>query len=268
MSQDTVDAPSPANYNDIGIVFIGPIIGLPKSLMATFDFLKHKGVEIEGVDIWEDQEKKKNLFNILGLTILPGSHKKRVAFANNYKEHILFENIINKIEKLKKEGRHNIILGGMSGGFVFASRLAQMPLDNDLIKHKDKIQPFIKGLFGVSPIVFYPEEVTQKGANLELIPSHIPTTLIWGDADHIIPKETITHSQKISQKNGNIKNIVINGEDVGHKNGSIRHQFFGGEDFIKPLKNVFWNKKAEDKAIGHIHDFIKKIHLKNKKNNA
>ena len=33
------------NVCDTGIVFIGPIIGLPPSLMASFNFFKQQGVE-------------------------------------------------------------------------------------------------------------------------------------------------------------------------------------------------------------------------------
>lgn len=258
--------PGEEKYGDIGIIFIGPIIGMPKSLIAAFDFLKENGAMVETVDVWDGQKLKKNLWRILRLTILPGSHKQRVKFANSYNEEVLFENIVNKIRSLKAHNKKKIILGGMSGGFVFASRLAQMPLHNDLTKYEDELRPFIKGIFGVSPIIFYPAGVNRSSANLELIPSHIPTTLIWGDADYIIPEGTINHSHNISKKNGNIKNVVISGKEVGHKNGSIRHQFFGGEDFVKPLKNIFWNKKAEKMAIDHLHDLIKRIALTNNNN--
>lgn len=250
-------------YNDIGIVFIGPIVGLPASLISTFDTFKKRGIDVETVDIWEGQNIKKNLWNILRLTIFPGNHKRLVQFANNYNEHKLFEIILNKIDKLKTQGSEKIILGGMSGGFIFASRIVQISLDGDLVPHAQKIQHFIKGLFGISPLVFYPPDVLQRSADLKFIPSHIPTILIWGDADTIIPKETITHSQEISKNHNNIKSFVIRGSDVGRKDRSIRHQFFGGRDFIRPLKNIFWNPKAETLAIDYIYDLIKSINPKN-----
>ncbi len=254
------------NYKDMGLVFIGPIIGLPQSLLDAFNPLKDRGLSIEGVDIWEGQNIKKNLWTILGLTILPGSDKRRINFANKFNEPILFENIIEKIAKMRERGVKHIILGGMSGGFVYASRLAQHPIEDELNKY-GHIQSHIKGLLGISPLTFYPKHVTQKGADLELIPAHIPTILIWGDNDTIIPEGTINQSHKISKKSDIIRHTVIKGSDVGEKDGVVRHQFFGGEDFVKPLKNVFWNKKAEKLALDNIEDFIKDL-KNNTKNNA
>ena len=252
-----------SNYNNIGIVFIGPIIGLPPSLMSTFSMLKEYGVDIEGVDIWENQDLKKNLWNILRLTILPGSHKKRIHFANNFNEKKLFELILKKIDILKNKGKGKIILGGMSGGFIFASRIIEKPLTDEIPQYAHKIQPLIKGLFGISPLIFYPLEVTKKSANLELIPKNIPTILIWGDNDIIIPKGTITLGEEISRKNTAIKSIIIHGPEVGMKNQSIKHQFFGGKDFIKPFSNIFWNEKAEKIASNHLNNLIKKINAEN-----
>ena len=248
-------------YNDIGIVFIGPIVGLPPSLISAFDFFKNQGIAIEGIDIWEEQKIKKTLWNILGLTMLPGSYKKRVRFANDYNEIQLFDLVLNKIGILKNSGANKIIIGGMSGGFIFASRIMQKPLDNGVPILINTIQPYIKGLFGVSPLIFYPKEVTRQGADLELLPPSLPTFLIWGDNDTIIPKETIPKAKEISKKNTEIRTVVIKGSDVGQKDGSIKHQFFGGKDFVKPFKNIFWNEKAEKIAINHISDLIKLINI-------
>src|SRR5437667_12790842 len=90
---------------DIALVFISPIVGLPPSLIHTFDVLKNYGVETVGVDIFEGQEIKKTLSTVLGLTILPGSHNRRVEFANGYNEERLFEIISSKIDDLKVRGK-------------------------------------------------------------------------------------------------------------------------------------------------------------------
>ncbi len=246
-------------YDDIGILFISPIIGLPPSLISAFDALKMYGVEVEGVDIFEGQNIKKSLWKVLGLTALPGSHKRRVKFANNYNERRLFEIISSKIDNLKVRGRKKIIIGGMSGGFIFASRMAQVPPDHDIAPYATKAQPFIKGLFGISPLIFYPSEVHQESAHLELIPRHIPTTLIWGDADTIIPKGTIAHGQSIAEKKSHIRYRVIRGSEVNRKEGSVKHQFFGGRDFCKPLTNAYWDATAEQIALEEIHNLIKMV---------
>ncbi|MFH1246599.1 MAG: hypothetical protein V1489_02375, partial [Candidatus Liptonbacteria bacterium] len=61
-----------ANYGDVAILFISPIIGLAPSLMQAFDPLRKKGIEVHGVDIFEGQNIEKNLWKILSLTVLPG----------------------------------------------------------------------------------------------------------------------------------------------------------------------------------------------------
>lgn len=249
----------PTNYKDIGILFISPIIGLPPSLIAAFDVLKKQGVKIDGVDIFEGQNIKKNAWKILGLTVFPGSHKRRIQFANQYDERRLFEIITGKIDKLKAQGITKIILGGMSGGFIFAARMAHIPPDSEIAPYALRCQPFIKGLFGISPLILYPADVMRKGSDLGLIPFHIPTLLIWGDADTIVPEGTIAHSQKHAEKSKHIKCLVIKGSDVGRKNGSIKHQFFGGKDFVKPLTNIYWNASAEKKALEEIGNMIKMI---------
>ncbi|GEM_PF-2834817 len=248
-----------AAREDVGILFVGPIIGLPPSLISAFDVFKERGIGIEGVDIFEGQNIKKNLSTILGLTILPGSQKRRIEFANNYNERHLFEVILNKISSLKARGKKRIIIGGMSGGFIFASRMVQVPPDRDAASYALKAKPFISGLFGISPLIFYPSGVFQKGADLESIPSHVPTTLIWGDADTIVPKGTIAYGQRISQKKVHVKCRVIRGSEAGSKDGKLKHQFFGGKDFIKPLTNVYWNPKAEGIALEEITNIVKTI---------
>jgi len=248
-----------AGYEDVGIVFIGPIIGLPPSILAAFDDLRKEGVDIEGVDIFEGQKIKKNLLTVLGLTIFPGSHKRRVAFANSFDEKRLFKIILEKVNTLKKAGKKKIILGGMSGGFIFAARMAHQPPDQEIEPFAKQVQKDIKALFGISPLIFYPSAVKQKGADLDLLPAHIPTLMIWGDADQIIPEGTIEHAQNYSQKSSHIKSYVIRGSDINKKDQTIKHQFFGGKDFIKPLKNIYWDALAEKIALEKINDLIKMI---------
>jgi hypothetical protein len=240
-----------SNFKNIGVVFVGPIIGLPPSLLAVFDPLKERVIGIEGVDILEGQHIKKNLRTILSLTVLPGSHQKRIILANNYNEKLLFEMIVEKIERLKKHGKTKIIIGGMSGGFIFASRLTQAPSDDEAEPYAAKIRPLIKGLFGISPLLFYPSGVLQHGAALESIPSEIPTILVWGDDDLIIPKGTIPYAERISREHINIKYRIIK--------GGVKHQFFGGKDFIKPLTNRYWDTEAEKIALQEIEELIKKV---------
>ncbi len=252
-------AGSLSSHEHTGIIFIGPIIGVPPSLVATFDVLKNNGVKIETIDIFDVQNIKKGLWKILGLTLLPGSHKRRIKFANSYDEQKLFETIYNKINSLSEKGVRKIVLGGMSGGFVFAARMIQTLPDDDVNPYISKTRSLIKGLFGISPIIFYPPEVSKRGADLNLIPTHIPTTLIWGDDDNIVPKGTILYGQKISQQRKHIKCRVLKGSEVGIKDGKLKHQFFGGKDFIKPLTNVYWNSKAERIALEEITKIVKTV---------
>ncbi len=246
-------------YRDTGIIFISPIIGITASLISIFDSLKNDGVDIEGVDIFENQNVSKGLLTILGLTFLPGNNARRIAFANRYNEHRLFEIISSKLDHLISRGKKKILIGGMSGGFIFAARMAQISPDSDIAPYALKARPFIRGVFGISPLIFYPKGVNQKGADLELIPPNLPTVLIWGDADTIIPEGTIAYSQNIAQQRKHIKNRIIRGSDVGLKDGTIRHQFFGGRDFVKPLKNIFWNASAERIALEEIRALVKSI---------
>ena len=231
-----------------GIIFIGPIIGFSPSLNAVFNSLRGDGVLVEGIDIFEEQNLKKTSWKLLGLTALPGSHKRRVAFANNYNEPLLFGIIKERIEKLKAQGVKKIILGGMSGGFIFAARAAQ-----------DFHDPSIRGLIGISPLVFYPAEVFQKGVDLSAVPPHIPTLLIWGDSDSIVPEGTISYAERIAKHHPHVFTRVIRGSEAGVKDGKIKHQFFGGRDFTGKIKNAFWNEAAEKIAVRSIEDMVNSI---------
>jgi len=239
-------------YEGMGMIFIGPIIGLPKSIVKTFDPFRKKGLRVECINIFENQHEKPGLLKILSLTVMPNSAQNRITFANTYNEEILFKNISSRIEKLISEGCKNIFLGGMSGGFIFVSRIAQFPQDKLAAKYTSKYLPFIKGIFGVSPLIFYPNQVSQIGANLSLIQKNIPALLIWGDSDQIIPTSTIPHCEKISLRFPNINCRVIKGTEVGKKNKTLKHQFFGGRDFVSFIKNIFWNKEAEKIALTEI----------------
>src|SRR5438309_29251 len=121
---------SSGTQSDIGIVFVGPIVGFPPSLALTLDALAANGATVEGVDIFEGQRMKKSTWKILGLTALPRSHPRRITFANSYDEQRLFTIIRERIERLKVQGKKKIFLGGMSGGFIFAARMAEYPPDS------------------------------------------------------------------------------------------------------------------------------------------
>jgi hypothetical protein len=240
----------------VGVVFVGPIIGLPPSLIAAFSVLRARGAGIEGVDIFEGQVVEKSFWKILGLTALPGSHARRVSFANRYDERRLFENIVLRIEALRAQGKTRIILGGMSGGFIFASRLAQVPPDEDTAPYAAGIQPSIKGIFGVSPFIFYPAEVLRDGAELERVPPRIPVSLVWGDADTVVPMGTVAYAERVARDHPHIVCRVIRGSEVGARDGTIRHQFFGGRDFVRPFTNAYWNPAAERIALGEIMNVV------------
>jgi len=250
---------SRAGYETVGIVFVGPIIGMPPSLLDAFAPLTKLGIAIEGVDIFEGQTVRRNLRTVLGMTMLPGAHKRRVRFANAFDEALLFGNIRQRIERLKEGGRTRLILGGMSGGFIFASRMVQSPPDAELSSNPAPFAYPIAGLFGISPLVFYPPGVTRLGADLALVPSNVPTVLIWGDGDDIVPSGTIEHCERLEQQGAHLHCQTIRGPQVGVKEGRVRHQFFGGRDFIGPLKNAFWNESAQRIAIEKIQTLIDKI---------
>jgi pimeloyl-ACP methyl ester carboxylesterase len=247
-----------AAYETVGIVFVGPIIGMPPSLLQSFAPLTELGIAIEGVDIFEGQTVQRNMRTVLGMTMLPGAHKRRVRFANAFDEALLFGHIRQRIERLKERGRTRLIFGGMSGGFIFASRLVQSPPDAELDASTVSSAKSAAGLFGVSPLVFYPPEVTRLGADLALVPSGIPTTLIWGDGDDIVPDGTIEKCESVARQHPDLRCQTIRGPQVGVKEGRVKHQFFGGRDFIGPLKNAFWNERAERLAIEEIRTLIDK----------
>lgn len=246
-------------YKDLGILFISPIIGMTQSLTSTFNFFTKLGANFIGIDVFDDQKISKSLLRILNLTILPWSNMFRIRYANNFNEEVLFNNISNAISKLKSEGKTKIIIGGMSGGFIFASRFVQKPPDDEVRLISTTNSNYIKGLFGISPLIFYPSGVNRIASDLSLIPNYIPTLLVWGDNDTIVPKETIHKAQELAKKSTHIKIQILAGEELGLKSKSIRHQFFGGEDFIKPFTNIFWNKNAELATIDEITNMISKI---------
>ncbi|HEY5955657.1 MAG TPA: hypothetical protein VIV60_03845 [Polyangiaceae bacterium] len=245
-------------YETVGIVFIGPIIGMPPSLLDAFAPLAERGLAIEGVDIFEGQAVRRNMRTVLGMTMLPGAHKRRVRFANAFDEALLFGHIRHRIERLKERGCKRLILGGMSGGFIFASRMVQSPCDPEIGSSNGLSVLPIAGLFGISPLVFYPPEVTRIGADLALVPSSIPVALIWGDGDDIVPSGTIEHCERIARQCEHLQCRTIRGPHVGVKEGGVRHQFFGGRDFIGPLKNAFWNERAQRLAIEDVQMLVDK----------
>lgn len=245
-------------YETVGVVFVGPIIGMPPSLLDAFAPLTERGLAIEGVDIFEGQTVRRNMRTVLGMTMLPGAHKRRVRFANAFDEALLFGNIRNRIERLEERGRTRLILGGMSGGFIFASRMVQSPSDPELGSSTVSSAHPIAGLFGISPLVFYPPGVTRVGADLALVPSSVPTVLVWGDGDDIVPVGTVEHCERIARQHQHLHCRTIRGPQVGVKEGRVRHQFFGGRDFIGPLKNAFWNERAERLAIEELQTLVDK----------
>ena len=245
-------------YTTVGVVFVGPIIGMPPSLLDAFAPLADRGIAIEGVDIFEGQPVRRSMRTVLGMTMLPGSHERRVRFANAFDEAVLFGHMRDRLERLEERGRTSLILGGMSGGFIFASRMVQCPPDSELGSTTVPSAYPIVGLFGISPLVFYPPGVTRLGADLALVPSSVPTTLIWGDGDDIVPGGTIEHCKRLERQYEHLHCRTIRGPQVGVKEGRVKHQFFGGRDFIGPLKNGFWNERAQRLAIEEIQTLVDK----------
>lgn len=243
-------------YGELGVIFVSPIIGMPPSLLEAFEPLRDRGIDFEGVDIFDGQDTPRNVRTILGLTMLPRSHERRIRFANGFDEARLFRKMQEKIDTLRGRGRTRIVLGGMSGGFIYASRMAQAPADPELLSSIGPSSPCIAGLFGISPLVSYPAGVTRLAADLTRIPPNVPTALIWADGDHIVPSGTIECCEGISQQRGHIRCCVIHGHEVGVKDGRVRHQFFGGRDFIGPFSNVYFNQRAQDRAIEELLQLI------------
>jgi dienelactone hydrolase len=249
---------TPAEKNDlskIGIIFISPIIGLTPSMMAAFQPLIKQGIPVVGIDIFHDSGKKKTFWKILSLTMLPGAHSRRIAFANSFPEHKVFDAIESAIKQLIQQGREQIVIGGMSGGFILASRVVQSPPDHEIENHHvRKLKGHVIGLFGISPLIFYPKEMKRPSAHLKSIPSNIRTLLFFGDNDKIIPPKTLAYAKDTLKTHSNIQVKVLYREEFGKP---IQHQFFGGKDFMGPMKNPFWNQEAEKYVITDIENFLK-----------
>lgn len=251
-----------SRLDNIGIVFVSPIVGITGSLIRTFRPVVDRGVAIEYVDIFDDNYEKKTFWKVIKLTILPGAHSRRIAFANSFPEHRVFDKIRNAIKKLAHEGKTKIVLGGMSGGFIFAARVIQSPPDHEIQNHDVlNFKHHVKGLFGISPLIFYPPGVIRPDIKLNLIPSHIRTLLFFCDGDDMIPIGTMKYAMTIARKLNHIRVRCLNCVEFSNKSKPIRHQFFGGRDFIGPLKNPFWHPEAEACALNLKLDFLEEISL-------
>lgn len=246
--------------NEVGIIFVGPIIGVPESLDKTFDHLRNEGATVITIDIFNVLKKKKGLLQILGLTLLPGSHKRRVSFANKYPEKKVFAEIFKIYKQLKEQGIDKIVLGGMSGGFIFASRLTQIPPDTEIdASTYSSMKEDIIGLIGISPIIYYPQEVKRKGADLKKIPENIKTQLFFGDSDTIVPEGTVNYAKKIATSKKNISTYIFMSDNFNQR-GGIKHQYFGGDGYVGKLKNIFWHPEAEKENLKIIyHELTKHV---------
>lgn len=248
-----------------GILFVSPIIGIPPSLRETFSPFIRRGFPVEFVDIFE-RPKEKSFWKVLGLTALPGAHARRVAFANAYNEVHMFSRMYDAIRRLQDRGCDKIILGGMSGGFIFSSRIAQVPLDNELDYNTwSAIQPLITGVFGISPLLFYPIGVECLGSRPDRIPSHTPVVLVWGEDDDIVPSSTMVYGQSLVQAYPHIIMKILRKSDFPEQK-AMRHQFFGGKDFVGFLPNSFWHPQAEQVALQFICDNIPTLDIKAESN--
>ena len=243
----------------MGIIFISPIIGLTRSLMDTFKPLTERGAHVIGVDIFDEHSEKKTFWKVLGLTMLPGANSRRVAFANTYNEDIVFDKIEAAIQKLQDLGKKRIVVGGMSGGFIFAARAVQDPADLEIQDHAVRKQRGrVHGLFGISPLIFYPHGVYRPDIRLDRIPQSIPTILFFANEDDILPSGTIEYALQISKTHSNIRVHCLDCSAYGEEK-PIRHQFFGGEDFIWRIKNAFWHPQAERHVLQIKTEFLKEI---------
>lgn len=248
-----------ATLSDTGIIFISPIVGITNSLMDTLKPFEDLGIPVVEIDIFGDYEEK-TFWKILKLTALPGSHSRRISFANSFPEHRVFDKIKKGADYLISKGRKNIVLGGMSGGFIFASRIAQEIPDNEIRNHEvQQIKNYVIGVFGISPLIFYPQGVFRQDTRLDHIPPRVRALLFFGDRDEIIPRGTIEYAEAASEIYHYIHVKVLKGSDFGDKVGSIHHQFFGGRDFVGPLKNVFWHPQAEKATLKMIIKFLEDI---------
>lgn len=237
------------NLKDVGVIFVSPIIGMTEGLIRAFDPLTERGASIIGVDIYGDDYEKKTFLKVLKLTILPGANPRIIKFANEFPEHKVFDKIATAILKFI-EMKKKIFIGGMSGGFIYAARIVQTPPDEEISTHNVlDFRKHVLGLFGISPLIFYPRQIHRPGVQLDCIPANIKTKLFFGDSDSIIPAGTIEYANKISQELEHIDTHNLRSEFFKYKPNSIRHQFFGGSDFIWPLKNPFWRPEAESHVI-------------------
>lgn len=252
------------NMVQTGIVFISPIIGVPPSLREILSYFTKQGFPVETVDIFERQDER-SFWKVLGLTALPGAHGRRVAFANAYDEVRMFSRIYDAIRRLQDKGCERIVLGGMSGGFIFASRIVQYPLDEEIDgSQRIPAQAEVVGVFGVSPLLFYPSGVERLGAHPDRIPARIPVALVWGADDDIVPLGTLDNGLSLAKAHLHITIEVLRRSNFSaHK--PVRHQFFGGKDFIGPLPNAFWHPQAEQAALQFVCDQIPALTDKKKR---
>ncbi|MDP3901876.1 MAG: hypothetical protein Q8Q37_02800 [bacterium] len=248
------------NLNNLGIVFISPIIGLTKSMMDVFDPIVKEGAFVVGVDIFDDSYEKKTFWKVLKLTVLPGAYQRRIKFANSFPESRVFDKIEEGIKECLSRGKSKIVLGGMSGGFVFAGRVVQEPSDEEIKKHSVRnLKNHIVGLFGISPLIFYPQGVVRPAVKLEHIPPNIRTLLFICDDDEIVPEGTLEYAIDISEKYKNVETKCLNCEDFNNGLKPLKHNFFGGKDFIGFMKNRFWHPEAERCVLEHKMEFFKKM---------
>ena len=248
------------SLSNVGIVFVSPIVGLTPSLSASFQPLIDEGATYIGIDIFDAVRKPKTFWKILGLTMLPGAHKRRIAFANTFEERRVFDRIEEAIRELRAKGK-KVVLGGMSGGFIFVSRIVQNTSDSELAGHPVReLAEYVVGLFGISPLIYYPLGVYRPDTRLDAIPAHMPTILFFADGDDIIPPGTVKYAEEASNELPNIAVHFLRRHDF-HAPMPLKHQYFGGPDFVSPLTNIFWHPPAEKYTIDLKYDFLKKIAL-------
>lgn len=250
------------DLSDIGIVFVGPIIGITPSLIHTFKPITDNGASLIGIDIFDDSYEKKTFWKIIKLTMHPRAHSNRIRFANAFPEHKVFDKIRDAINQLIRQGKKKIVLGGMSGGFIFVGRIVQSPPDQEVREHSVyELRHHVVGLFGVSPLIFYPPGVQRPDVSLNLIPFNIRTLLFFSDGDDIIPPGTRENAESTAKTYSHIKVRHLKCGEFPNKSKSIKHQYFGGRDFVRPLKNVFWHPEAEACTIDMVHALLRELAL-------
>lgn len=253
-------SPKNIDLSNIGVVFVSPIIGLTKSMMNTFKPITERGAFVIGVDIFDDRYEKKTFWKVLKLTVLPGAYQRRIEFANSFPEYRVFDKIEDAIKQCLRQGKDKIILGGMSGGFIFAGRVVQETADEEIQIHKVRnFKKYINGLFGISPLIFYPQGVFRSDIKLEYIPHNIRTLLFFCDDDEIIPPGTLKYAVNISMKYNHIRVKCFNCEEFNNKSKPLKHNFFGGKDFVGLMRNRFWHPEAEKYVIDHEIKFLEEI---------